>query len=430
MTEMCEAFSCIERGFVPDPSTLARATYDIPFFDLQRAMQRQGFGFTRSMHCLSACAASTIAIGLGFEWIRQGHVDAAIVGGYDALSDFVAIGFESLGATARAIPPRPLRADRTGLALGEGAALLVLMAAEKATNPLAWVTGFGLASDAIHLTAPDRQGRGMARAIELSLQDSPEKQVDFISMHATGTVFNDAMEACAIHTAIPTFRGIVHAAKATLGHALGASGAIETALIAHTLRAKVLPATTGEGPIDPALSLRALDVSQSADVQRALKLSAAFGGVNAAICLHSVRPQAASPKGAIEAFELVSFATLDAMALDDLAQKTGVSRDRLVGWILYATSLSLDSRAFAEAIERESLHGAGIVLATHFRPSRPTDVSTKVTQKKAFRGRQDARSPIRHRTRFWVNARSPTGSQVLRSRSPADSNRQTKSRAN
>ena len=145
---------------------------------------------------LGACASSTLALGLGHGWLSSGACDLVLAGGFDAVSVFVASGFEALRATAGEAGPRPFRRDRDGLALGEGAALLALVrAAEAPPRVRGWVEGFGASCDAAHLTAPDREGAGLARAARGALAEAGCTEVALVSAHGTATSANDAAEA-------------------------------------------------------------------------------------------------------------------------------------------------------------------------------------------------------------------------------------------
>jgi 3-oxoacyl-[acyl-carrier-protein] synthase II len=239
-------------------------------------------------HVLAACVSSTVALGLAARALDAGDIDVAIAGGYDALSTFIASGFESLGATT-ATSPRPFRRDRDGMALGEGAALLALMRAEEAPRTLGTLLGFGCTSDASHVTAPDFQGRGLTRAARLALADAELDALDIelVSAHATATPHNDAAEIAALRVlfAESPARVVVHPYKAVLGHTLGAAGALETLAALTALRAGMLPAAIGQGEIEPDFPARLLSVNEPGAPRRALKLSAAFGGSNAALVL-------------------------------------------------------------------------------------------------------------------------------------------------
>jgi 3-oxoacyl-[acyl-carrier-protein] synthase II len=239
-------------------------------------------------HVLAACASSTVALGLAARALDAGDTDIAIAGGYDALSTFIASGFESLGATT-ATAPCPFRRDRDGMALGEGAALLALMRAAEAPRTLGTLLGFGCTSDATHVTAPDPEGRGLARAARLALADAEldVADIELVSAHGTATPRNDAAEIAALRLLFGEncTRVVVHPYKAVLGHTLGAAGALETLAALAALRAGVLPAAIGEGEIEPAFNARLLAVNEPGAPCRALKLSAAFGGSNAALVL-------------------------------------------------------------------------------------------------------------------------------------------------
>lgn len=238
-----------------------------------------------------ACASGTHAVGLAFELIRRGHADAFITGGAERICHFVVSGFNSLRATT-ADAVRPFDARRDGLAIGEGAAMLVVESAAHArargAAPDVEIAGCGLSSDAVHMTAPARDGAGAARAMRAALRDAAVSpgQVDFVSAHGTGTVYNDAMEAAAIAAVFgeATPRVPVNSIKGAIGHTLGAAGSFEAIMCARVLREGVIPPTAGCEQLDPAC---ALDVVRGAPrrqpVRIALSSSSAFAGNNAAI---------------------------------------------------------------------------------------------------------------------------------------------------
>jgi 3-oxoacyl-[acyl-carrier-protein] synthase II len=231
-----------------------------------------------------ACASGTAAIGLGLDLIRSGRAPAVLCGGADRLTDFIVRGFASLRALDPDGPARPFDRCRAGLSLGEGAAFLVL---EPGGRPLARVAGFGMAADAVHMTAPDREGRGAARAIAAALADAglEARAVELVSAHGTGTPFNDAMEARALARA-----GVAHAPvqgiKGAIGHTLGAAGAIEAILCVRALESGLVPPTVGLEEPDPALELDVVHGQPRAVQPRvALSTSSGFGGMNAAVLL-------------------------------------------------------------------------------------------------------------------------------------------------
>ena len=177
---------------------------------------------------LGACASAALSVGLGVRWLERGACDLVIAGGFDEVTVFVAAGFEALRATTASPPPRPFRAGRDGMSLGEGAAVVALVRAG-GKGARAFVTGFGATSDAVHLTAPDRAGAGLARAAKAALAEAGSGRVDLVSAHGTATPFNDAAEARAIASVLgeDLEHAVVHPFKAQVGHTLGAAGAIE-----------------------------------------------------------------------------------------------------------------------------------------------------------------------------------------------------------
>ncbi|MEO7329005.1 MAG: beta-ketoacyl synthase N-terminal-like domain-containing protein, partial [Minicystis sp.] len=232
------------------PALARRATYFAPFDD---ALASFGLAHVEPRtQILAACAASTFAVGLGLRWLARGACDLVLCGGYDGVGLFVASGFEVLRATT-ATRPRPFRVDRDGMSLGEGAGVIALVRAadRRGANARAFIAGFGASTDAVHITAPDRTGGGLARAGAAALADAAltGAAIDLVSAHATATPFNDAMESRALAA---LFAGaappVVHPFKAQIGHTLGAAGVLEALAAASALETGVAPAAAGEGP--------------------------------------------------------------------------------------------------------------------------------------------------------------------------------------
>jgi len=275
------------------PGQARAATYFGPL----SALDRLGVTPSRLTQVLSACASSTVAVGIGCRWIAAESCDLVIAGGYDALTLFAAAGFEALGATTASVP-RPFRRDRDGLALGEGAALVALMRSPLEHAPgraLGHVLGFGLGCDAVHITAPDRSGAGLARAARAALADAElePSRIDLISAHATATPFNDSAEAHAIAAVIgPTSeRVVVHPFKAVSGHTLGAAGTLETLAALDAARRGLLPGALGDGELDSDFSARLCTQNMPGNAAHILKLSTAFGGANAALVVAPYAPR-------------------------------------------------------------------------------------------------------------------------------------------
>jgi len=292
------AFERIDTGGPLDGALARRANYFAPAGRLPDLLRVTP---TLTTNVLAACASSTVAIGVGCRWLQAGHVDLVIAGGYDALDPFVAAGFEALGATT-ASHPSPFRRDRDGMALGEGAALLALVSEPPPrARALGWVTGFSASADAVHVTAPDRSGRGLAEASRAALHDAGLRasEIDLVSAHATATAFNDAAELRALESVFGVHqeRLVLHPFKASIGHTLGAAGALETLSALDAMERGVLPAAAGDGPLDPGCQSRLLPSAVPAPIGHCLKLSAAFGGANAALVVsRTPRPQRTAPR--------------------------------------------------------------------------------------------------------------------------------------
>ena len=236
-----------------------------------------------------ACASGAAAFDLARGWLREGRCERVIVAGVDVLSPFIHAGFSGIGALA-AGPSVPFRAERDGLMIGEGAAAVLLETPDSANRggrqPLCALWGTGLSQDAVHLTAPDRTGGGLYRAAAaavtdagIPLSDVPDA-LDVVSGHATGTVFNDAMEAQALARLFGGAPVPVHGVKPVVGHTLGAAGTVEAVALIAMLTGAALPAAMD---VDPALGMRTCRARLRSGVGWGLSVNAAFGGVNAAL---------------------------------------------------------------------------------------------------------------------------------------------------
>jgi nodulation protein E len=238
-----------------------------------------------------ACASGTQAVALAASWVRRGQAEVVLAGGADLLCRFVVAGFNALRATADAA--RPFDVARRGLVLGEGAAILVLEsaahAAARGARVRARLLGAGAAGDATHMTAPDRDGGGAARAIAAALRDAgvAPAAVGFVSAHGTGTAYNDAMEAAAIARVFGPGAVPVDSIKGAVGHTLGAAGALEAVVCAEVLQRGIVPPTAGLATLDPACA--ALDVvrgePRAVEADVAVSTSSGFAGANAALVL-------------------------------------------------------------------------------------------------------------------------------------------------
>jgi 3-oxoacyl-[acyl-carrier-protein] synthase II len=327
---------------------------------MARAARVMGCAFDPAMLVLGACASSTLAIGLAMRCLERGPCDLVLAGGFDEVTVFVAAGFEVLRATTASPPPRPFRLGRDGMALGEGAAVLAL--ARGVTRAHGFVAGFGAASDAFHLTAPDRAGSGLARAAAAALAEAGRPTIDFVSAHATATPFNDAAEAQAIARALDGRRDVpVHPFKAQIGHTLGAAGALELLACVDAIERGVLPAAAGEGEPDPDAPALLLALSRAASPRVALKLSSAFGGANASLVV------AAAPGPARAVRPVFVHAVVHVAREPELEQLAAATRSR-PDRLARADALVRLALAAVSGLRDASgpLEGAGIVAGSAF----------------------------------------------------------------
>lgn len=269
-------------------SLIANYTPQKPVMDAQEA-----FGVTAPCQVIAnACASGTNAIGHAFACVRSGRYQRVLAGGYDALSELVFVGFDSLQAST---PERcrPFDTDRSGLVLGEGAAILALENLETAqargATILAEVIGYGISTDNHHLTQPNPSGSGPREAMEAALNSAKirSSEIDYINAHGTATPFNDAAEGKAIGE---LFNGVpVSSTKGMMGHSLGAAGAIEAVISVLALRNQLLPPNINFRRGDDGLDLNIVaNAAQSAAVRTVLSNSFGFGGTNASVILRAI----------------------------------------------------------------------------------------------------------------------------------------------
>jgi nodulation protein E len=248
----------------------------------------------------TACSSSNHAIGQAFWMVRSGAAEMAITGGSEAV---FSLGFLKAWEAMRVVSPdtcRPFSRDRRGLILGEGAAMLVLepldAARARGASILGEIVGFGMSSDAFHITQPSPDGA--ARAMRAALSDAgvePSRFVSsktgYINAHGTATLANDAAETTAIRKVFGEYadRLAVSSTKSMHGHTLGAAGAIEAAATLLALRNGILPPTANFNQPDPACDLDVVpNVARPAAIEFALSNSFAFGGLNAVLAFHRV----------------------------------------------------------------------------------------------------------------------------------------------
>jgi 3-oxoacyl-[acyl-carrier-protein] synthase-1 len=236
----------------------------------------------------TACSSSAKALATARRLLRLGVCDAVLAGGVDTLCGFTVQGFQALGALSLQ-PTLPFSAHRQGINIGEAAAFFVVRREPSALR----LAGFGESSDAYNVSAPHPEGRGAATALRGALADADlgAAQVDYLNLHGTGTLQNDAMESLAVKAVFP--EGVpCGSTKPLSGHCLGAAGAVEAAIAAALLldadSQGRLPAHVWDSAPDPALP--ALDLigpgrALGRPLRRILSSSFGFGGSNAALLL-------------------------------------------------------------------------------------------------------------------------------------------------
>ena len=238
----------------------------------------------RTMLVSSACSAGTQAIALGSQWVEQGTVRRCIAGGTEVLSRLTLEGFRSLQLLAPTVC-KPFNENRPGINLSEGAAFVCLEA--QPARPLARVSGFGFSTDAYHMASPHPEGKGCYEAMKAALDRARVKPEDvaWVHAHGTGSVANDAAEGLAINQLFGKPGPWVSSTKGIHGHALGASGALETVLCVQALQSQQVPPTYGLEKPDPAIQVRHPHEVIPCEVRHILKNTLGFGGNNAAIVL-------------------------------------------------------------------------------------------------------------------------------------------------
>ena len=249
----------------------------------------------------TACAASNMAIGDGLDAIRLGRADVMLCGGTEAPITSVGIaGFGAMRALSRrnddpARASRPFDAGRDGFVMGEAGAMLVLEELEHArargARIYAELLGYGLSSDATHITEPDPTGENPARAMKMAFADAgiDPGEIDYINAHGTSTPLGDASETRVIKLAVGEENAQstpVSSTKGATGHCLGAAGAVEAMFSVLAVDRGVLPPTINYEQPDPECDLDYIpNEARHADVRVAVSNSFGFGGHNASIVL-------------------------------------------------------------------------------------------------------------------------------------------------
>ena len=240
----------------------------------------------------NACASGANSIGHAWDLIRRGHAERVFTGGYDAISQMVFGGFDSLQALSPTVC-RPFDAQRNGLALGEGAAMLTIETLDSAKRRnaqiLGEIVGYGAATDAHHLTQPHPNGDAALASMSAACRAAKvsPNQINYINAHGTGTPLNDSAEAAAINRwAGADAKNIpVSSTKASIGHLLGGAGSVEAVICLMALREQWLPPMMTLQTPEPTCAFPLVRQPTDAKVEYALTNSFGFGGANATLVL-------------------------------------------------------------------------------------------------------------------------------------------------
>jgi len=246
----------------------------------------------------SACSSGSDAIGAAYELIKHGATQAMIAGGSEAIINPVGISaFNALKAistrnSAPQLASRPFDAERDGFVIGEGAAALILedlaFAQRRGANILAEILAYGASADAYHITQPDEDGEGAARAMQVALNNAgvASIEVDYINAHGTSTPLNDRVETKAIKTVFGdyAYHIPISSTKSMIGHLIGAAGAVEAAICIMAIQHGIIPPTINLTHPDPECDLDYVpNVARQAKVTTALSNSFGFGGHNSVL---------------------------------------------------------------------------------------------------------------------------------------------------
>jgi 3-oxoacyl-[acyl-carrier-protein] synthase-1 len=261
-------------------------SYSMQHHDSQQAVTaflQSYLGFQGPSYSIStACSSSAKAIIDAYQLVEAGLCDAVLAGGVDSLCLTSVNGFESLELMSRK-PCRPNDIVRDGLSIGEAAAFVLV---ERDSFGCVRMTGYGESSDGTNMSTPPEDGAGACAAIRQALEraDLTPKDIDYVNLHGTATIVNDATEARAVITAIGPD---VPAAslKGAIGHTLGAAGAAEAVLCIYAMQEAILPGNTGLETLDPKALPNITSHCRTGSIQHVLSNSFGFGGSNCALVL-------------------------------------------------------------------------------------------------------------------------------------------------
>jgi len=238
---------------------------------------------------VNACSSGTDAIGVGLSWLRNGYCDIVIAGGGDELNRVPFDGFGSLGVVSKSVCA-PFDRNRSGLNLGEGAGIIILekeeISRKRNKKPDLFLNGYGLASDAYHLTAPRPDGSGLEKALFFALGEAglSPKDIAFVNAHGTATHDNDLVEGKVLSRVFGKEIKFL-STKGFTGHTLGAAGGLEAVFTALNLRQGWIPKSSGFLSLDEDIGIAPVAEKTLIKGKFAVSTSLAFGGNNSALVI-------------------------------------------------------------------------------------------------------------------------------------------------
>jgi len=278
-------------GMLTTESHLKKKAYDTKLYryhatgsvaeDIARRYQCKGPALTVS----TACSSGAVAIKIALHMLRSGIVTRVLAGGADSLCRLTYYGFDAL-QLIDPVGARPLDKNRRGMSVGEGSAMLLLVANEP-ENAVAEVLGAGISCDAHHPVRPHPRGRGALAAMQAAIKDAgiTAADIDYVNLHGTGTLDNDLSEANAINSLFPQKKPLLSSVKGAFGHSLAAAGAVEAVISAISITDHMVPANTGCSHPDPDLKLAPVIEPSNRTIDTVLSNSFGFGGNNAAVVI-------------------------------------------------------------------------------------------------------------------------------------------------
>ena len=272
-----------------NPLTVPRVIANMPACNAAMALGING----PNLGVSAACTTGTHSIGIALGLLRGGMADVILAGGAEStmvpfvLDAYASMGVLSSGNDKPENASRPFDLNRDGFVMGEGACVMVLETLEHAENrnakPLAFLSGFGMTSDAYSIAAPEPEGIFAAKAMQLAVKDAslnPE-DIGYINAHGTSTKVNDKTETLAIKRAFGNLEIPVSSIKSMIGHTLGAAGAIEAAATVLAIHHGILPPTINYEFKDPECDLDVIpNLARAANIKAAISNSFGFGGQN------------------------------------------------------------------------------------------------------------------------------------------------------